>query len=104
MKMGTEGLLVQISVFQYLCRFQYFFFHFQHAGCSVRNPPGSVGLFPVRSGGAGGAPAGRSWTTREGNAAPEKVLEVAMLGESRVTIPCLSFSLALNNTQMGSDL
>lgn len=47
---------------------------------------------------------GTSWTTREGNAAPEKVLEVAMLGESGVTIPCLSFSLALKNTQMGSDL
>lgn len=46
----------------------------------------------------------RNLKIREGNTAPEKVLQVVMLGESRVTIPCLSFSLVLDNTQMGSDI
>lgn len=39
---------------------------------------------------------------RERNMAAEKVLEIFLLWESCVMIPCLPFSLTLNSTQMGS--
>lgn len=90
--MGTEVLLA----------LQNFFFHFQYVGYSAGTPLRTVGLFSfsVHWMPAGAPAKGGPWKWEKHST--EKVLYIVLMWESSVTIPCLSFSLALNCTQTGS--